>query len=145
MKTRTYITVIAIALTGCATQSDMIWVKDGATEEQFRRDKITCQQYGMQSAQANGLSGNMFVAVWINDEAKKCMENLGYKLQSKKQKTPDNQSTLPNAIGGTSVQPSQMACGLDSDCNIGQSCRSRKGGGTECRASAKPTSQPIGM
>jgi len=29
--------------------------------------------------------------------------------------------------------PANMSCGSDSDCGNGQSCRSRKGGGTECR------------
>lgn len=30
-------------------------------------------------------------------------------------------------------QSVNMSCGSDSDCDSGQSCRSRKGGGTECR------------
>lgn len=36
-------------------------------------------------------------------------------------------SSLPRGGGG-------MQCQTDSDCSAGQSCRSRKGGGTECRA-----------
>lgn len=31
---------------------------------------------------------------------------------------------------------SSMQCQMDADCSSGQSCRSRKGGGTECRASS---------
>lgn len=33
--------------------------------------------------------------------------------------------------------PAPMKCEVDSDCAQGQSCRSRKGGGTECRAKEK--------
>lgn len=31
--------------------------------------------------------------------------------------------------------PANMSCQVDSDCKSNESCRSRKGGGTECRAS----------
>jgi hypothetical protein len=69
---------IVILIAGCASNTQKVWYKDGATEEQFRRDKMSCRQYGMQSAQANGLSGNIFVEKWINDEATKCLQDLGY-------------------------------------------------------------------
>ena len=69
---------IALLILGCATQPPKVWYKAGTTQEQFNRDKMSCQQYGMQSAQSHGLGNNMFVDKWINDEATKCMEQLGY-------------------------------------------------------------------
>jgi Cys-rich repeat protein len=36
--------------------------------------------------------------------------------------------------------PVPMECQVDSDCGQGQSCRSRKGGGTECRSKANASS-----
>lgn len=70
--------LISVLAAGCATPQPVIWYKDGATEEQFRRDQMQCRQYGMQSAQANGLAGNMFVEMWISREAASCLQNLGY-------------------------------------------------------------------
>lgn len=71
--------LVMLMLTGCAAQQQKPWYKEGGTEEQFRRDSMACQQYGMNSATANGVAGNMFVSIWIRDEAIKCMNNLGYK------------------------------------------------------------------
>ena len=75
-------TLALVALTGCAgmNQSQMVWQKAGADQEQFNRDKVMCNQYGMQSAQAHGLSRNLFVQRWINDEFADCMKQLGYRL-----------------------------------------------------------------
>ncbi|PKN17180.1 MAG: hypothetical protein CVU68_10560 [Deltaproteobacteria bacterium HGW-Deltaproteobacteria-3] len=79
MKKVILIVVAAILFTSCAAQQPRVWHKDGATEEQFRRDQMSCRQYGMQSAQANGLAGNMFVEIHISSETTKCLENLGYR------------------------------------------------------------------
>ena len=70
--------IATVLLSACAAQKPVIWEKEGATSEQFGRDQMTCRQYGMQSAQANGLAGNLFVEMWISDEAGKCLNNLGY-------------------------------------------------------------------
>lgn len=70
--------VIGLSVVGCATQPPKVWQKQGATQEEFRRDNMSCRQYGMQSAMANGLAGNMFVEIWIQDETAKCLKNLGY-------------------------------------------------------------------
>lgn len=70
---------IAAGLAGCATAPPLIWEKEGTTEEQFRRDSVTCKQVGMQSAQVNGLTGNVFVGSWIRDETIRCMRELGYR------------------------------------------------------------------
>jgi hypothetical protein len=78
MKSKLIIAALTFSIVGCATLPPKVWYKDGATEDQFRRDQLTCRQYGMQSAQANGLAGNLFVEMWINDEATKCLQNLGY-------------------------------------------------------------------
>ncbi len=85
MKVVVVLVLSLMLLVGCAAGGPVTWVKDGATEEQFRRDQMACQQYGMQSAQANGLATNMFVQMWINDEATKCLNNLGYVAQQPKQ------------------------------------------------------------
>ncbi len=70
----TYI-IATMLIAGCAQKT---WVKAGATEDAFRRDHMTCRQYGMQSAMANGMAGNTFVEIWIQDETAKCLNNLGY-------------------------------------------------------------------
>ncbi|MDY7566285.1 hypothetical protein QN400_09640 [Pseudomonas sp. RTC3] len=70
--------VAILSLTGCATPPPKVWYKEGATEEQFRRDRMGCQQYGMQSAAANGLNGNIFVEKFISDAANECLIELGY-------------------------------------------------------------------
>lgn len=72
------VVALAVSVVGCATPPPKVWYKDGGSEEQFRRDHMTCRQYGMQSAQVNGLGGNMFVEMWIRDESFKCLQNLGY-------------------------------------------------------------------
>ena len=84
MKNVLFFAVVALSIGGCATQPPKVWYKDGGTEEQFRRDQMSCRQYGMQSAQTNGLAGNMFVEIWISDEANKCLQNLGYMQQNSK-------------------------------------------------------------
>lgn len=71
--------ILTIGLGGCATPNgNTTWYKEGATDEQFRRDTMSCRQYGMQSAQTNGMSGNMFVEIWIQNEANDCLRKLGY-------------------------------------------------------------------
>lgn len=74
---RFFLTIAILLLAGCANKP-IIWDKQGGTAEQFRRDQMSCRQYGMQSAQAHGLAGNLFVESWIQDETIKCLENLGY-------------------------------------------------------------------
>ena len=68
----------SLSVAGCATQPPKTWYKDGATDDLFRRDQMSCRQYGMQSASTNGLAGNMFVELWVRDETTKCLQNLGY-------------------------------------------------------------------
>jgi hypothetical protein len=74
--------IVVTTTAGCATQPK-VWYKAGATQEQFQRDQMNCRQYGMQSAMANGLAGNMFVEIWIQQETAKCLQNLGYQLQDR--------------------------------------------------------------
>lgn len=69
-----------IVLVGCLgiPQASTNWNKAGTSDDQMRRDMMNCRQYGMQSAQANGVAGNLFVEAWIQQEANDCMRNLGY-------------------------------------------------------------------
>ena len=73
-----YAILIFLVIVGCVGMQPKTWYKAGATEETTRRDKMTCRQYGMQSAQAHGLAGNLFVESWIQEETEKCMRELGY-------------------------------------------------------------------
>ena len=82
MKTIAVIVRLVAVLTGCATAPQMQWVKHGSTQEEFRRDNLACRQYGMQSAMANGLAGNLFVESWIQREAANCLMGLGYTQQA---------------------------------------------------------------
>lgn len=68
--------IAAMSIASCAQKT---WVKAGATEETFQRDNLTCRQYGMQSATAHGMTDNMFVEMWIQDETTRCLNNLGYR------------------------------------------------------------------
>ena len=61
-----------------AQQQPKSWYKSGSSDDQMRRDMMACRQYGMQSAQANGLAGNLFVESWIQQQATECMSGLGY-------------------------------------------------------------------
>lgn len=81
MKGRWMVACVGALLVGCAAPAPVAWYKDGASDEQFRRDHLTCRQYGMQSAAANGLNGNLFVESWIQEEASKCLVGLGYTTQ----------------------------------------------------------------
>ena len=84
----------AFALVGCTTGPAMQWVKPGSTQSEFQRDNLTCRQYGMQSAMANGLAGNMFVETWIQRETGVCLRNLGYYQQSANQIQENNRKML---------------------------------------------------
>ena len=71
--------MLAVFLAACATNKHpWHWQKDGATEDQFAHDQLQCRQYAMQSAQANGLTGNMFIELWVRPETEKCLGSLGY-------------------------------------------------------------------
>jgi hypothetical protein len=72
--------ITTVIVVGCAINpvAQRQLVKAGATQEDFRRDMLTCRQYGMQSAQTNGLSGNMFVDIHIEARANECMSDLGW-------------------------------------------------------------------
>ena len=70
---------IALVLSGCATQPQKVLYKEGVSEDQVMRDNVSCRQYGMQSAQANGLTENMFVEIWIRKQATQCLRDLGYR------------------------------------------------------------------
>ena len=78
MKTSILGLLVVTMMAGCAAPQPTIWNKAGGTEEQFRRDRLTCRQYGMQAAQMRGLSGNLFVEVAIMDEMRQCLRGLGY-------------------------------------------------------------------
>lgn len=76
------ILVLGVILSsGCATQKKT-WYKPNATSDQFMRDQMECRKYGMQSAMANGLAGNMFVEIWVSRETESCLANLGYTTQA---------------------------------------------------------------
>ena len=56
---------------------------------------------------------------------------------------PNNERSVAAGAGSTratSQSAGPMSCQTDSDCRNGQSCRSRKGGGTECRAQERESS-----
>lgn len=78
------IALFTLMLTGCfpITPAPKSWYKSGMSNDQMRRDMMSCRQYGMQSAQANGLAGNMFVEGWIQQQANECMTGLGYSPSS---------------------------------------------------------------
>lgn len=81
MNKQTFAIFIAASLIGgCAIvpPEQKTWYKPGSTNDMTRRDMMLCRQYGMQSAAANGLSGNIFVESWIRRETDNCLVQLGY-------------------------------------------------------------------
>jgi len=93
-----FVVILVLPLIGClGLPSQKTWYKSGATEEQFRRDMTSCRQYGMQSAQANGLAGNLFVEAWIQQQANECLSGLGYSLTDSSSTSSASNSNIANA------------------------------------------------
>lgn len=62
-----------------------------------------------------------------NKYATACMEDRGWQQRSAGRSKSSQTIESPSAT---------MVCKIDSDCGQGRSCRSKKGGGTECRGSS---------
>ncbi len=69
---------VAAVLCGCETAPvrEVVWIKnDGASVEDFRRDRITCVEYGYQKY---GGSRDFLTELFVAEDAKKCLKSLGY-------------------------------------------------------------------
>ena len=71
------IALFLILLNGCLplAQAPKNWYKSGVSNDQMRRDMMTCRQYGMQSAQSHGVAGNLFVESWIQNAENAAMKS----------------------------------------------------------------------
>jgi hypothetical protein len=75
MKLRTIATLIAVSLVLLAGCTRMMWVKPGATDQEFLRDKYECERDARQSGYfGTGVVG----ATNMTDFAKQCMRARGY-------------------------------------------------------------------
>lgn len=64
-----------LAVTGCA---EKVWVKDGASQQDFKRDSYSCERDMRQSGYyGSGLLG----AVAAMEFSNRCMEAAGYSMQ----------------------------------------------------------------
>ena len=115
--------VLVMILTGCATQPK-VWTKPGGTVDQFQRDKMNCRNYGMQSAMANGLAGNMFVEIWVSRETEACLQNLGYTIQMPNATAVDSAyndqiKSIDSAVDALCDRPEYQALVQKTTCGIG--------------------------
>jgi hypothetical protein len=80
---RTLIVALAIFLfASCA--SNKVWIKDGATADDFDHDRRECQYEGEKyGPMQRGSGGPIFEAYLIADLANKCMHSRGYRLIDK--------------------------------------------------------------
>ena len=68
---------LLVLLAGCATQSDPVWVKDGASRADFDSDLGYCR------AQAFGVPGAMGNLLQVAIVQRSCMEGRGWHLEQR--------------------------------------------------------------
>ena len=115
--------VMAVMLYACASQPSTYWEKQGATSQDFYIDQAQC------NAQAFSIPNANYIQVAIVQN--QCLRGKGWYLVEKSSqiqpiKNPMQQLSRMGAAIGES-------CQIESDCQSGLSCRSKKGGGAECR------------
>lgn len=71
---------------GCATSSEMIWVKSGADENAFSRDRSACVHQS-QSGDASRVDADSFAA---------CMNQAGWQVQEKSNAQKEEIASQPN-------------------------------------------------
>lgn len=164
---RSAIACLALSVGGCASYQ---WVKPGASQQEFSRDRYECQAeaarlftsayipqqissgyvspsstYCNGSGSAYGIGNSVYdsgstscttypgqaiapvsIPVDVNTSSRRemevaCMYARGWSRVKVTEVREETTRVLP------------LVCEIDAHCAHGQSCRSRKGGGTECR------------
>lgn len=151
------VVISAVALiSSCATQP---WTHPDKSEQDFYADDSQCMSlagYGtnlqiMPSNNAAAAGWNQGAAIGTastrNQMYERCMMGKGYARQTTeavkvsgsmmcrtRSDCPGNQSCRSKPGGGTECRgDGKVECKTSSDCSGGLSCRSKSGGGTECR------------
>ncbi len=142
---------VTIFLIACGPS--FVWVKEGATKEGFEKDVLQCKYeasvatssystgriagstYG---AISQGIAEGIAVGTRKNELIQLCLQAKGYtKDYSGPHRSNDNLSSSNRAIDKNDSVLNSMECQTSSDCGEGESCRSKGGGGTECRLRVK--------
>jgi len=135
-------------LEGCG--SNQVWVKNGITQAEFNSDKAQCEYeaasatanyntgstaYGIGAAAGQGFAEGITIGLKKIELQKLCMQAKGYYLATKdtveKTEVKSVKNKELNYVEETATPT--MECTTSLDCQSGKHCRSKKGGGTECR------------
>ncbi len=109
-------------LLGCASQPTY-WMKQGASPHDFYMDKAQC------NAQAFSISNALPMQIAIVQN--QCLRGKGWYLAE--QPTNLELNTQPLLLKERFGAAVGESCQVEKDCQGGLSCRSKKGGGAECR------------
>ena len=138
---KNYKGIIAIALSsafisGC---SQKVWINPSVSNQQAQKDFAECKYDTVKyDTPYNGVSDPIAAGIASgfrqNEIMSTCMTAKGYRLTSQ-----DNAKTStdyePNKTYSGLDSSAQIQCITDSDCQTGKKCRSKSGGGNECRVS----------
>ena len=144
--------IVVFIVSGCTP--NYVWVKNGATQADFERDKSQCiyeaasatANYntgptlrGIGSAAGQGFGEGIAIGLRRNKLVLLCLQAKGYSKQpiQEQNNADENRNKIiekdTNLDKGVDVDRSGLECSTDLDCLLDESCRSKKGGGTECR------------
>ena len=152
---------LVMLLAGCAQYE---WHKDGAGQIDFDRDVYECQteaaklfpaqfvtysvgSYSQGPSTTNCFGAGSSITCSTDQEIQRTPSSYSVDANAKNRdntlircihargwKKVEVGSMRPASTNDGRAFSGNMACGTDQDCPVGLSCRSRKGGGTECRA-----------
>jgi len=140
-----FLVLVALLFGGCTGTT--AWNLHGKTQADLDRDHAICQRVasggiseehltnaGSFLGQASG-GGSGSKALGSAGLALALLESVGYSSRFKECMSSKQYSVHTPTSASASPPASQtMACQVEADCATGQSCRSKQGGGTECRA-----------
>lgn len=132
-------TTTVLFASGCAGPT--LWNLNGRTQADLNQHHLECQNFAGQAINEQNLNqsgqfigsgsrkaANAGVAMILlegagfNQRYESCMISQGYSVY-----VPGKSTSAPAMDG-------KMECQTDNDCTTGSSCRSKRGGGTQCRA-----------
>ena len=88
MRTRSMILAGLLILSGCGSSTRTVWLRDGATEMEFRRDRYECSRENQWAAGGSGLPGALAIQeAKANAERgfRECMEIRGWTREERKE------------------------------------------------------------
>lgn len=129
--------VVLLLLSSCG--ANKVWVRDNTSQYQAQQDLNACNydavKYGHVDMWGSGIGAGIEQGIRENRIVTSCMASKGYYLTTQDQISARSDSHN-NPSDGVHIETHtslEMACRTDLDCSYGESCRSKKGGGSECR------------